>query len=151
MLNDSLDRSYLLPNHTSLLPTCTRSIAVLKIYMLLFEQQPKIDKTHANLASSILMSAASPYMHGSSKRLNYRGGSLYRRDENSLMTLHRHVSHHCMEHWTLSSPCGAYTYEAVQNLLEHTFPEFIPRLQFGWLKPLKLHKLFTSSSEPYDD
>jgi hypothetical protein len=65
MLNDSLDRSYLLPNHTSLLPTCTRSIAVLKIYMLLFEQQPKIDKTHANLASSILMSAASPYMHGS--------------------------------------------------------------------------------------
>ncbi|PUZ65205.1 hypothetical protein GQ55_3G205200 [Panicum hallii var. hallii] len=169
MVDDSLkNKAYLLPNHTSLLPSSTRAIAVLKIYMLLFEELPKIGQGNATRASSILRAAASPYMElGNqwydiaqndamlSKWLNYRGGCMYRRDEHSLMILHRHVTHHCMEHWN-PSPAGIYTYEAVQNLLEHTFPLFLPRLQFclmdeDLLKPLKLHKLFTSSSEPYDD
>jgi hypothetical protein len=64
MVDDSLDdKAYLLPNHTSLLPGSTRAIAVLKIYMLLFEELPKIDKAHAIVASSILTVAADPYMN----------------------------------------------------------------------------------------
>ncbi|RLN30228.1 uncharacterized protein C2845_PM05G32270 [Panicum miliaceum] len=94
MVDDSLDRSYLLPNHTSVLPASTRAIAVLKTYMLLFEELPKIDNTHATLASAILKTAAAPYMVTGnnwydiaqndamlSRWLKHRGGRMYRRDE----------------------------------------------------------------------
>jgi hypothetical protein len=149
MVDDSLDdEAYLLPNHTSLLLASTHACyscivntdgSCRSIYMCLGNQWYDIAQNDAML----------------SKWLNYRGRCMYPRDEGSLMILHRHVTHHCMEHWS-PRPAGIYTYEAVQNFLEHTFPLFIPRLQFGLmneklLKPLKLHKLFTSSPEPYDD
>lgn len=167
MVDPSRDRSYLLPNHASLLPASTRAIAVLKIYMLLVEELPNIDLSHAAIANSVLATGADPYTQPVnhwfdiakndtmlSNWLSFRGGMYNRNESRSLMVLHRHITHHCMEH-KKKSPTGDYTYEAVQNLLEHNFSEFIPRLQFalwdeGLLEPLRLHALFTSSPEPYD-
>nr|TKW26373.1 hypothetical protein SEVIR_3G184700v2 [Setaria viridis] len=167
MVDDSVEKLYLLPNHSSLLPASTRAIVVLKIYMLLVEEMPNIDTAHANLASTILAAAAKPYMTPGnhwydicqndtmlSNWLNYRGERMYTGDERSLMLLHRHVTHYSLEHQG-KSPTSSCTYEAIQNLLEHTFPDFISRLQFllwdnNILKPLRLHTLFTASPHPYD-
>lgn len=168
MEDPSIKKSYLLANHASLFPSSTRAVAIIKIYTLLAEEMPKMGIPEAREAAKIIADAANPYLaqnnhwHDIARNdamlqhwLNFKGGKLYTKNAESLLALHRHSTHHWKEH-KHHSPGGDHSFEAVQNLLDHTYSLLIPRCQFeleskGRLRPLKLHKLFTASPMPYGE